>query len=202
MIRQLSIYGLVLLGVFVVPIPVLADIAQPDPVIPKDAGNAVPLIIQQDRRTRANRLLIPRKFLRNATGADNHALRTILAGIAMSLAAGSLVFVLMRRKNTASKIAMSVFCFAIGGLAATELTVAATSDSRSSIASSWSHIDHADQNVIIEVTDRGEYVNLVLGTYERRRRRGGQPKPERPPIRRKSAQSQPKAKSENRSEMK
>jgi hypothetical protein len=101
-------------------------------------------------------------------------MRTVFAGIALSLAAVCLIFVFMRKKGGAAKTATGLFA-AVAGLFAAQTATADLPPPQANIVHTWKRV--AQQNVDIEISDQGDKVVLILGTYRRYR---GQPKPDRP----------------------
>ena len=138
---------------------------------PQPAGEtSVPLTYREDANATTSRMVIPRRYVEQAgwrktaggpDGAEHIAqsegnTRTIVAGIALSLAAVSVV--LLRRKSRAVQGATLVIALGAGILAATQLLTAAEPR------------DKVDPNagggakVIIEIAENGDGVQFVRGT--------------------------------------
>lgn len=149
--------------------PLLADSLPPDPEPPKDADTAVPFVVKADRTTQFNRLVIPRSFLQDAKGADNSWYRTVIAGVAMSLAAVALTFVLMRRKSTSSKVTTSVIVFAVMTFTTWKFGKADLAPPPAETSRIRNIFNLSKADVIIEIVDEGDEVELIYGTYVRPR---------------------------------
>lgn len=164
--------------------------APPDP--PPDPSRPVPFKITADRSSKENRLVIPRKFLDHAktvsakgTGIGTD-LRTVIAGIAISVSLVSLTFLLIRKKNRAAQ-AIALFV-ALGGTGILWIN-RATADIPppiSEIPEAWRRVGDGQKKLTIEITDKGDSVELILGTYYRSpsqdiERRQPRPEPAAPP---------------------
>ncbi len=161
----------------------------------------VPLKITADKKTTKNRLIIPRKFLEKSgavglrgTADDGANLRTVIAGLAISVSVVCFVFLLIRRKHRAAQ-AMALLA-ALGGAGVVWVNRASADlpPSISRIPEQWTRVAKGDRSVTIEITDKGDAVELILGT--KYRGNGGQREPrpfEEPPGSKPETSAKPKA---------
>ena len=183
-------------GLILAPLSAFANIeAPPDP----PPSGPVPFKITADRSTKENRLVIPRKFLDGAKTVSAKGagigpdLRTVIAGLAISVSLVSLAFLLIRKKSRAAQ-AIALFV-ALGGTGVLWIN-RATADIPppiSEIPDAWRRVGDGQKKLTIEITDKGDSVELILGTYYRSPSldiERGQPRPE-PPA---SPKSEPKPK--------
>lgn len=166
-----------------------ADIRGPEPRIQKNADKAVPMKVSSDPRARVSRLVIPRKFLVDAGVLQSNTQsksQMIFAGIALSLSAVVVVFLLLRRRSAAVRVSTTAALLIASGLVLTEMASADVPPRILEIPRSWRGISKDKQKVILEVKDKGDAVELILGTYRPSRGNDGRPQP------RPSRSSQPK----------
>lgn len=144
----------------------LPPVSEPAP----QADAAVPLTVRDDANASTSRLIIPRRYLEQAgwrknagelTGADHivqsgsHT-RTIVAGVALSLAVASIV--LLRNRSRAVKITALVAAVGIGTLVATQwMTAAEPQDKVDPQAGGGTR-------VVIQIVEAGDGVQFVRGT--------------------------------------
>ena len=143
-------------------------IEQPAPQPAVDTG--VPLTYREDANASTSRLILPRRYLeqagwrKTAGGPDDAAdhvaqaespTRTIVAGVALSLAAVSLV--LMRRKSRAVQGTLLVVALGVSAFAATQLLTAA--EPRDKVDPQG-----GSAKVVIEIVEEGDGVQFVRGT--------------------------------------
>lgn len=171
--------GLGLTAFLAIAAVAFADIAQP-----KRSRSAIAkLDIRANRSTTKNQLIIPKKLLKSARTVasldagqqDGNHTRTILAGIALSLASVSLVFVFIRRKSAAAKTTAALLVGAAATLFAYQTASADVAPPRADVVRDWKRAHSQDVEIVI--TEKGNQVVLVLGTYKRG---GGRPRPEPP----------------------
>lgn len=137
----------------------------------------VPFKITSDRKTKENRLVIPRKYLQDTKvgsaglfgdGDPGVSLRTIFAGLAISVSVISLVFLIIRKKSRAAQaIALLMTIGSVGFLCINEGR-ADLAPPISKVPSAWRRVGKDQQNVKIEITDKGDAVELIIGTYYKR----------------------------------
>lgn len=135
----------------------------------------VPLKITADRNAKENRLLIPRKFLRNVGavslrdgGGLGAGFRTVIAGLVISVSVVCLVFLLLRKRRKAAQAMAVLFVTGAAGFWCLQQATADIAPPISEIPSVWKRVGQDQQNVTIEITEKGDAVELVLGTYYRR----------------------------------
>ena len=131
-----------------------------------------PLVFREDANATESQLIIPRRFLRkadkkktadnlapadNVAQSDSHT-RTVIAGIALSLAAGSVV--LMRRRSRPVQLLTLSALIAAGAFAAWSGYDGATNAAQAADKAAAP----AGTGVIITITDKGEAVEFVHGT--------------------------------------
>lgn len=140
----------------------------PAPQLP--VQSAVPLTYREDANANISKLVIPRRYLNQAAGnkaaggpADaggivksGNSLRTIAAGVALSLAAASVV--LLRKQRRGVKIVTVVMAIALVGCAATPWLWAMPP--RDKVDSG----NAGGARVVIEVTDAGDAVQFIRAT--------------------------------------
>jgi hypothetical protein len=102
---------------------------------------------------------------------DGNRTRTIIAGIALSLAAVSCVLVFLRKKNGTTQTAASLLLVAGVMFATTEMATADIAPPVADVVDVWENVNQ--QHVEIQFSDKGDNVLLILGT--RRSGGGGQP---------------------------
>lgn len=183
--RQGLIIGLVGLAIALLPHTGISNVAEPEP--PKTAEperpkneplmtpQAVPFKITADRRSKENRLIIPRKFLEKSgarelrgEGLSGMDFRTVIAGLAMSVSVVCFVFLLIRKKSRAAQaIALLMTIGSVGFLCINEAR-ADLAPPISKVPSAWRRVGKDQQNVKIEITDKGDAVELIIGTYYKR----------------------------------
>lgn len=136
----------------------------------------VPFKITADSRTKQNRLIIPRKFLQNAgagkvgllEGESGNQAKTLIAGLAISISLISLVFLVIRRKSRTAQAMALLIAVGSGGLLLGTQATADVAPPISRIPHQWKMVGKNQHNVKIEITDKGDAVELILGTYRRR----------------------------------
>jgi hypothetical protein len=144
------------------------------------------LEIQGNKRTYTHRLIIPRKLLesearvssRAAQPNDEDRSRTIIAGIAMSLAAVSCVFLFLRNRSANTKVATCSILVAGILFAAGELATADLPPPAADVVREWKSVGEHD--VEIEISEKGDNVVLILGTRYSRRSQPDRERPEAP----------------------
>lgn len=133
-------------------------------------SQSVKMSVRGDRGSKVNRLIIPKKLLNGATvvnADDQRDMRTIVAGVALSLAAVSLVFVFLRRKSAAAKAAAGGAAAVATMFLAGELATADIPPPRADVVRNWTGLAENEQMVIVEIVDEGDSIELVLGTYRK-----------------------------------
>ncbi len=190
--RMLLVMGLLGLAVGLIPTLAFSNVAvPPDP--------HVPFKITADKTTRENRLVIPRKFLEKSGSVglggaadDGSNLRTVIAGLAISVSVASLVFLLIRRKHRAAQALTLLAALGGAGFVWVNCASADLPPSISRIPQQWTRVAKGDQNVVIKITDKGDAVELILGT--KYRGSGGKRRPEpEPPRSNAETNAEPKA---------
>ncbi|MCA9073147.1 MAG: hypothetical protein KDA84_29695 [Planctomycetaceae bacterium] len=181
--KRVVISAVVLVGLTLVPTEGFSDI----PPVPENPS--VPFKITADKRTRDNRLIIPRKFLENAGAGKVGALgsesenqtATLVAGLAISVSVVSLVFLVIRKKSRAAQALALLAALGAGGFVWMNQATADIAPPISEIPQAWRHVAKGQQNVKIEITEKGDTVELVLGTYYQRSLPPNERKPKSPP---------------------
>jgi len=170
------------LSVFEVGNPAWADLGpfpssgRPRPVpsekIEAEVEGSVPLAYRSDSKAPASTLIIPRMFLSEQADAkvsavqqgwhegaepetvldSSQRLRTIVAGLAMSLAVASVI--LLRNRNRAVKTLVVVGACGVGIFAASSWSLARDNSERS---------PKPNGRVVIQIVDEGDCVQFIRG---------------------------------------
>ncbi|MCE9552641.1 MAG: hypothetical protein K8T91_04590 [Planctomycetes bacterium] len=141
-------------------------ISEPAPQV--DAG--VPLTYREDAEASTSKLVIPRRYLEQAgwrknaggpeeadqIGQSKDHTRTIVAGVAMSLAVASVV--LLRNKSLSVKVVALVVAFSVCTLGVSEILSAAPP--RDKVDSQGG----GGARVVIQIVEQGDSVQFVRGT--------------------------------------
>lgn len=147
-----------------------ANFGPPFPRSKQDVEQSVPFTIQEDSSWTMNRLVIPRKFLKNSKSANTTSRsksRMIIGGIALSLSVLTSVFLLLRKRNPAAKWSTAALVLGITGLFVSDMASAEVAEPITEIPKHWKLVGKDKQQVIIKVTEKGDTVQLILGTSSR-----------------------------------
>lgn len=183
---QTAVCGL-LLGSLLLPSPASGDIPPIESNVPEKPTKRVstaevPFTITADRRAKTNRLVIPKKFLDNTRAVSSSPfgkIQTVIAGTAIALAVAGGAFLLLRRRQRGTQVAVSGLLIGLTGLVVSQLATADIAPPISDVPRAWKQVAAGQQNVTIEIVEKGDSVQLILGTYYRSpsRDRFDQPKP-------------------------
>jgi hypothetical protein len=140
--------------------PAFADRAVPDP----PPGVTAPLVMKYEKGAKTHTLVIPKKFLEGVKvgqlqqdeagqaevsfAGDNG--RTILAGCALSMAVGSVVFLRRRHVSAAVVLVAGACTLGAGSLGWADVPVDPPAP--------------AKMNVVIEVVEKGDAVTFIVPT--------------------------------------
>ena len=188
--RMLLIAGILFATACVFPNQCYPDLLPPgkrNSRLPSASG--VPFKVTTNPKTTENRLVIPRKFLNRPVAVDaaqknsisGAGLRSLVGGLALSLSAVSLTFLLIRRKKAGTRLTAVLLVTGVGGFFCADYVVANLAppdfDRPPSVLN---QLTRGQQNVTIEITKQGKAVELVLGTGRQRPRQrqpSGSPRP-------------------------
>jgi hypothetical protein len=154
---------------------------QPLPVSPNAPAPAagvplVALVYSEDATTTTSRLVIPKQYLQQAgwqktaggpalegnVAESESPLRTVIAGVLLSAAAVSLLF--MRKRRRGVEVAAVLLLVALGTFAATWFFGAHPAQANVGPPPSYPHAPPAGNKVVIEVVEQGDAVKFIRGT--------------------------------------
>lgn len=129
-----------------------------------DSDGGVPFKMTIDRSTKEHRLILPRNILRDAEYASLINLRTVMAGMAISMSLACLVFLWIRKKSRATQISVCLAILIPGGCVWVEQALADGAPPGAELISSWRRIPKDRKTVAVEFHSEGDEIELILGS--------------------------------------